>query len=508
MSIDRRHFLAGAAALLLLPRPSQAQRFRLDRYPFSLGVASGDPTSDGVVLWTRLAPEPLAGGGMPAVAVDLAWEVATDEHFRRVVRRGTARARPESAHTVHVDVRGLDAGRWYWYRFHVRGAGGLVESPAGRTRTAPRPGSSVDALTLGVASCQRYDDGFYTAHAHLASEDLHLVLFLGDYIYEGAAIAGTPRSHPPTEATTLADYRHRYALYRTDPDLQRAHQSFPWMVTWDDHELFNDYAGQAVRETAGLRARQRAAYQAFVEHMPLRARLAPGWSDLRMYRGLPLGQLANLHMLDTRQYRSAQVCGGGVQRPCDEVNHPDRTILGAAQQRWLLNSLRDSRAHWQVVAQQIPFATVDREAGPGVAHHMDKWDGYPGDRDRLLDAVAARGRHDTVVLTGDNHNHWVMDLTRARAPEGQAPVATEFVCSSISSTGDGEEQRDTYARVLPDNPHARYLNSRRGYLRCVVTPDQWRTDVRIVPYVSRPGAPVATAASFVVERDARRVARV
>jgi alkaline phosphatase D len=507
-SLGRRRFLAGAAAMLVLPRGVAGQRPRFDRYPFTLGVASGDPLADGVVLWTRLAPEVLEGGGMPPVPVGVVWEVSEDDQFRRIVRSGTATARAEAAHTVHVDVRGLAPAQWYWYRFRVYGTGGPIDSPVGRTRTAPRPDAVVDEFRFVSASCQRYDDGLYTAHRLLADEDVHLVLFLGDYIYEQAALAGTVRPHPPTAAATLADYRHRYALYKSDPDLQQSHQAFPWMVIWDDHEVFDDYAGQVVRGDPALRLRQRAAYQAFLEHIPSRASLASHDNAVQMYRRVSLGRLATLHMLDTRQYRSAHVCGDGVQHPCAALLDGSRMMLGGTQEQWLFDGLRAAGESWQIIAQQVPFATVDREAGPGVSQAMDKWDGYPLARERLLGAIAERRRHDTVVLTGDNHNHWVMELRRAAAADNAPPLATEFVSTSITSTGDGAEQREAYSAVLGDNPHARYFNSRRGYLRCIVTPAQWRSDFRVVPFVSRPGAPVTTDASFVLTRDSPHPARV
>jgi alkaline phosphatase D len=281
---------------------------------------------------------------------------------------------------------------------------------------------------------------------------------------------------------TLADYRARYVLYKSDPQLQRAHQSFPWMVVWDDHELSNDYSGQAIDQDPALQARRRAAYQAFFEHMPLR-----GAPTRPLYRHLDLGQLARLLLLDTRRYKSPLACGEGVKPLCPEATLPARTMLGPVQEQWLHRELTTSPAPWQILAQQVPFAPVDRLPGPDTAFHMDKWDGYPAARQRLLQLLSQRNKADTVILTGDNHNAWVM---------GVPPVATEFVCTSISSTGDGSAQRKEYAAVLTDNPHAHYLNSRRGYTLCTVTPQEWTTDFFSVPYVSRPGAPLTHEASF------------
>lgn len=505
-AIDRRAFLAGLGAAFIVPRGLAGQRPRYTANPFSLGVASGDPLADRVILWTRLAPHPLDGGMTPE-PVDVQWEVAHDERFTRIVRSGVVTTRAESAHTAHVDVHGLESDRGYWYRFRTYGIGGAIESPAGRTRTAPRADAVVDNYRFAVASCQKYDDGLYTVHRHLADEDASMVVFLGDYIYEGQGDPSAVRPHALTESITLDDYRRRYALHRSDRDLQRAHQAFPWMIVWDDHELFNDYAGQAVSADPAARRRRQAAYQAFAEHMPLRSRLAPGHGSLQMYRQLAIGGLANLCLLDTRQYRSPSACGGGLHRSCPEASAPGRTLLGAQQERWLLNTLRRSETRWQIVAQQIPFAPMDREPGPETAVHMDKWDGYPAARERVLEFLAARGRRDTVVLTGDNHNHWLMDLKPKRAADDAAPIASEFIGSSISSTGDGADQREPYSRVLSEMPHARYLNSRRGYMRCVIAHDSWRTDFRVVPFISRPGAPVSTDAAFVLRHGAGRAER-
>src|SRR5262245_27582727 len=327
MILDRRTFFTAAAgAMFVVPRGIAGPRPRFTSYPFALGVASGDPIADGIMLWTRVAPAPLeVGGGMAPEAVDVVWEVAADEAFQRVVRSGTVAARPEAAHTLNVDVRGLDSDRVYWYRFRTYGAGGSVESPVGLTRTAPRAYADVNEFRFAYASCQKYDDGFYTAHQHLANEDVRVVLFLGDYIYESAADEKVTRSHTLSEAMTVDDYRRRYALYRSDSELQRTHRSFPWMIVWDDHELFNDYAGQDVASHADTRARQRAAYQAFAEHMPIRGLRAPGHDRFQMYRRVPLGRLANLALLDTRQYRYGEGCGGRLREPCAERRGSRRT---------------------------------------------------------------------------------------------------------------------------------------------------------------------------------------
>ncbi len=504
--VNRREFLASVGASFVVVRGVSGQRPRYTSDPFSLGVASGDPLHDRVILWTRLAPEPLEFDALPAAPIDLQWEVAHDERFSRIARHGTVAATRATAHCVHVDVDGLEPDREYWYRFRTYGSGGAIESSVGRTRTAPSPGAVLDEFRFAVASCQKYDDGLYTAHRHLANENVRMVVFLGDYIYEGPGDPKSIRPHTQQEARTLEDYRRRYALYRSDRDLQRAHQAFPWMVTWDDHELFNDYAGLAVSADPALRRRRAAAYQAFVEHMPIRARLSSDGS-LSLHRRLALGQLATLSMLDTRQYRSPHACGAALERACAEANEPGRTILGARQERWLFDSIGQSKTRWQLIAQQIPMSVMDRQPGPEAAVHMDKWDGYAVSRERLLNLLAARSKRDTVVVTGDNHNHWMMELKRRSDAESAPPLATEFIGTSISSTGDGADQRAPYIQTVREMPQARYLNSRRGYLRCVVTPDTWRTDYRVVPYISRPDAPVSTDASFVLRHGEARAER-
>jgi alkaline phosphatase D len=466
--ISRRHFTTALFA--------QATRITSD--PFPLGVASGDPLPDGIVLWTRLIFND------PQGPITVHWDLSKDESFRTILKHGTVTAHPDHAHCVHVDVRGLEPQHWYWYRFRIAGPGGMVESPTGRTRTAPRANQSLTSYQFAYASCQKYEDGFYTAWQHLAKEDLELVLFLGDYIYQGAAKQNMPRPHPRHEAMTLADYRDRYALYKSDPHLKLAHQSFPFMVIWDDHELSNDYSGQAIDQDPSLQPRRNAAYKAFYEHMPLR-----GGITKPLYRSLDLGTLARLMLLDTRRYKSPLACGGAVKPLCPEATQPARTMLGPTQETWLHRAISTSKAPWQIIAQQIPFAPVDRLPGPDIAYQMDKWDGYPAARQRLTNFLRDRAKSDTVILTGDNHNAWVMQLPN---------VATEFVCTSISSTGDGSSQRKEYAAVLSDNPHARYLNSLRGYTRCTVTPKEWRTTFLTVPYVTRPNALLNREAVFVL----------
>ncbi|GIF16082.1 alkaline phosphatase D family protein [Actinoplanes teichomyceticus] len=492
----RRLFMLGSAALLgTLPAP------RL-RNPFTLGVASGDPLPEGVLLWTRLAPRPLEpAGGVPPVRYPVAWQVAEDDRFRRVVRSGTATAAPEYGHSVHVDVRGLRPGREYHYRFRA----GAHLSPPGRTRTAPARGASPRRLRFATASCQSYTDGYYDAWRHLAAEDLDLVFFLGDYIYEGAINSvGGSRMDPALrlpdtfelETDTLDLYRMRYALYRTDPDLQAAHAALPWVLTWDDHEVQDNYADEVPRLPGALPAdfavRRADAYRAYWENQPLRRPRQPSGPDMSLYRRFRFGDLAHAYVLDTRQYRADQACGDGLRAGCAERDRPGRTLLGAAQRDWLLDGLGRSEARWNVLAQQVMMAEC-RYGGPANRLDMDKWDGYATDRRRILQTAARMPG--TVVLSGDIHCNYAADLHA-----GPAVVGVEFVGTSITSGGDGSDTTGQLDLQRRYNPHLRFANAQRGYLRCELTPDRIRADYRVMSQVTRPGGTITTRASFVSER--------
>jgi alkaline phosphatase D len=504
-SMTRRTFLAGTAgtagslvAAAAVPGAWAAPSRRLDD-PFTLGVASGDPTPTGVVLWTRLAPRPLEpDGGMPGRAVPLQWEVATGPRIHQVVRRGVALAHPRVAHSVHVEVDGLDPGRTYWYRFRAEGH----LSRIGRTRTAPDPARALGKLTLAFASCQNWERGYYPAWRHLAEEDLDMVLFLGDYIYEGAGRGGGMRRHVGPEPTTLAGYRVRHALYKTDPDLQAAHRRHPFVVTWDDHEVENDYAAGHPADggdPAAFARRRAAAYRAYWEHLPIRHR-PPNGPDLPLYRRLSFGDLAELFVLDTRQYRDDQACaagGGGRVVTCPERTDPRRSILGRHQRRWLLGGLDRSEARWNILAQQVLMAEIDLRRGPGEAWYSDAWDGYAADRARLLRFIDRRRPANPVVLTGDIHSFFVNDLKLDNRREHAPVLATEFVGTSISS---GAGKYGAFVRHLPENPHVRFFESRlRGYSRCTVLRQRWYSDLRVVDSTARRDATVRTLARFVVE---------
>jgi alkaline phosphatase D len=501
MSLTRRDFLAAAAAAVgggLLSCAPDLRKLLED--PFKLGVASGDPSSDGFVLWTRLAPEPLEiRGGLPSEAASVSWQVAEDEGFGKVVRTGHAPALPELAHSVHVEVDGLQPDRPYWYRFQV----GDAISAVGRTRTAPAAGAAKDRVRFGVASCNHFETGLFTAFDHMVREDFDLVLHLGDYIYEGAGADKRVRKHLGLECATLEGYRQRYAQYKTDPALQALHASAPWLFTPDDHEFDNNCAG-AISEEKNVGPeeflkRRAAAYQAMYENMPLRLAARPKGPDMVLYRRVGWGGLADFFVLDTRQYRTDQPCGDGNKPPAPEVMDPKGTLMGAAQRDWLFDGLGRSSARWNVIAQQIMIARVDRKPGEGVLVSMDQWPGYEFERRRLLKFIHDRKIANAVTLAGDIHTNWANDLIADFDDLGSRTVASEFVGTAISSGGDGQAKPKDLELILSDNPFVKFHNAERGYLRCEVDAKAWRTDFRTVPFVVKPGAPVNTRASFAVE---------
>lgn len=497
MTQTRRRLITGALALgasNALPLWGSPQ---LKEDPFSLGVASGEPTPDGIVLWTRLAPKPTNAAAIPAVNIPVTWEIAADEGFSKIVRKGKAVAAPALGHSVHVETAGLQPARWYWYRFVAAGH----RSPAGRFRTAPALGETPGKFRFAFASCQQWTQGLWTAYQHMADEDVDLVIHLGDYIYE-QGYRGKVRTEGQEETFTLADYRDRYALYKSDALLRQAHARFPWITTWDDHEVSNNYAND-IQEKGQPKAeflkRRAWAYQAYYEHMPLRRAALPKGPDMALYRQLEFGRLIRLHMLDTRQYRTDQPCGDGLKKACADLQNPAQTLLGEAQQKWLDRSLNTSPAVWDLIGQQILVTLQDFDPGADEVFNMDSWSGYPLARQRLVETLAARPKRNAVIITGDVHSSWVGQLHQ-QAQDVKSPcVAAEFVGTSISSGGDGSETTERSSPVLSVNPQIRYFNGRRGYVRCEVSPKSWRSDYRLIDYVTKPGAPVATKASFIVE---------
>ena len=464
---------------------------------FALGVASGDPRSDSVILWTRLVADPTVPDGAIGTAepVPVAWEVATDEAFDDVVAEGTSVADQALGHSVHVDATGLEPDTWYWYRFTVDDR----TSPAGRARTTPDDGDEPDTLRFAFASCQNRQDGFWTAHDHLAEEDVDLVLFLGDYIYEGPPEPESLQPYATPAPTDLPGYRARWAEYKADPALQAGHAARPWVCTWDDHEVGNDYAddvafGMAPDDEPSRErflTQRAAAYQAFYEHQPVRLD-PPDGPDLRIYRTLGWGTLARFYVLDGRQYRSDQGCGAtavvaGAGPLCPEAERDDRTMLGADQEAWLGDELAASDARWNVLAQQTVVAHVPFAAD---LVNLDQWDGYPAARGRLVDQLA--GVANPVVITGDIH---LAAAGTIESAPGQ-PVAAELVGTSISSSFP---LADAIEGLVAELPNVQHINAhQRGYVVCEVTADELRADFRVVSTVAEREATVETDVSLVI----------
>jgi alkaline phosphatase D len=514
-SSDKRSFLRALAAFGIIglgsARAWSVERPRFARDPFALGVASGYPWPRGVVLWTRLITDfEQPDGGLGASAIPVRWEVAADESMRQIVASGAVDATLDWAHSVHVEVNGLEPDRWYWYRFMA----GDAVSPVGRTRTAPARDTRPQQLRFAFASCQQYEQGYYGAHRHIAADTPDLVAFLGDYIYESSWGRNHVRKHNPGEPYTLAEYRMRYAHYKADRDLQAAHAACPWIVTWDDHEVDNDYA--ADRPEDGMArgrflARRAAAYRAYYEHMPLPVRMRPEGPFMRLYTLLGWGTLARVYLLDSRQYRHWQVCprkagGGNVVDPayCTQINDPGRSMLGKRQEAWLGRAFGDSRAHWNVLAQQTLMAQLDRDPGAGQRFWTDGWDGYPAARRKLLAEVESTSLSNPIVIGGDVHYHAVADLKVDFDDPHSPVVASEFCGTSITSQSFAHER---IARAAADNAHFKLADARyRGYVRVTLSEKAWRADLRAMETVSRPDAACSTLASFVVE-DGRPGAR-
>jgi len=511
MPVSRRTLLLGSAAVGAVgaattwPLAALAAPYRgpLRTDPFTLGVASGDPEADGFVLWTRLAPAPLAEdglGGMPARDVPVDWQVAADAHFRRVICHGTARARQSAGHTVHVELHDLPPGREYFYRFRAEGH----VSPVGRTRTAPARTARVGTLAMSFVSCSQYEHGHFTAYRRLAEDEPELILHLGDYQYEYQAgvytiPGGNPRDHLGPETRTLANYRQRHAQYKTDPDLQAAHAVAPWAVVFDDHEIENNWADEVPEQPdPDFLARRAAAFQAYYENMPLRHSSIPRGIDMQLYRRLQWGRLATLHLLDTRQFRDDQACGDGY-RDCPAALEVARSITGAEQEQWLIDGFRRSTARWDILGQQVFFGQRDNNSGPASVVSMDAWDGYAASRDRITRGWIEASVRNPVVLTGDVHAHWADELKLDYADPTSRTVGTELVCSSVTSGGDGADAVPSQHPWAAWNPHLRFYNNQRGYVRTRITASALTADFRVVPYVTQPGAAAHTRASFVIE---------
>lgn len=488
--MDRRHFLkvsaaTGAGALAASTLPRQVLRAAaLPDGPFQYGVASGDPRSHRLILWTRLTPTDAATpGSRRGAPTDVVWEMATDPRFRDVARQGRVTTAPATDHVVKLDVAGLKPDTEYYYRFRSKG----VTSPVGQTKTSPGGGGLTPSIRFGVASCSNYEGGFFSAYRHLAArDDLDFVLHLGDYIYEyGAGVYGPGpeigRVHDPkTEMVSLEDYRRRHAQYKADPDLQGLHGKVPFIPVWDDHEVTNDtYRNGAENhqpeEEGEFSVRRRRAYRAYFEWMPIRLP-RPEKDPSRIYRGFKFGDLVDLHMLDTRQYRDRQ--------SAENKDAPERTLTGDPQMGWLKQGLADSGTPWHLVGNQVMITPV--ETGEDRPFNVDSWDGYTADRQELLEHLQETKTDNVVFVTGDIHTSWACDVPIDATTYPATPsVATELVGTSITSDNlneiTGSPPRTTSVAVenglKADNPYIKYVElDSHGYSVVDVTAERLQMD--------------------------------
>ncbi len=500
--LSRRQLLNAAAILgtaavaaPIFSRKTLAAPIFMD-YPFQLGVASGDPQPNGVVLWTRLAPKHLDGGGMPAINVEVEWEVSPTASFASIAQKGVAIARPELGHSVHAEVTGLEPNREYFYRFRA----GNEVTPTARTKTAPAAGANVDRLRYGICGCNNYEAGYFTAYRGMANENFDFIVHTGDYIYEGRDNGNrTPdtsvRRHNGQEIHTVVDYRNRYGLYKSDPDFKAAHASAPWLVTRDDHEVENNYTVVDENDIppAVFALRKAMAYQAYYENQPFRATAMPKGPAQLLYRRLQFGNLMDISLLDTRQYRSDQPCGDGSKTNCAAINDPNATMLGAEQEKWLFDNLATVRAKWTILSQQVPiFMRENIKAAPEGQFSMDKWDAYTVARSRLMNRLKETQAPNPVALSGDVHLAYASDLKMDYRNPNSETIGVEFTGTSISSAGDGADVSATWETIKGDNPHIKYHSARRGYTAMTATQTEMRGEFKIVDKVTVPNQPIRT----------------
>lgn len=514
--MSRRSFLLGAVSLAAFGACSSnggssasttsavvRNTVPLDADPFTLGIASGDPRPTSVILWTRVAPDPLAPdgrGGMPADPVDVRWDIATDEAFDDIVGSGVATAEPRFGHSVHVEADDLDPASDYFYRFTV----GEHTSPVGRTRTLPASDSSPERVRLAIANCQYFEGGLYAAYRHIAEDEIDLVVHLGDYIYELPALGGARRSLPEQSPRTLDEFRLRYSSYKVDPDLQAAHAALPFSLVWDDHEVADNYMGDTMPNQAPVdevRELRAAAYQAWWENLPVRVP-APDGPDAVIYQDLQFGDLARLYLLDARQYAEVPPCRGETDPydvgTCAAVPE-DRDRLGAEQEAWLEDTARQGGVTWDLLGTPVALAGIDAGQGDESVLFLDLWDGYPTARQRVIDLLAELDN--PVVLSGDYHQGMVLDVHQTPFDTDSPIVAPEFLSPAISSVPFNDP-------VAERTPHLREQLDVHGYLVVEATPDALTAEFRVLDDVARPDASVSTASAWLVEPGDPRTRRV
>ncbi len=500
--MQRRQFLAGSLAGISY---LSANRLRANNHvirgnAFSLGIASGDVTEDSAILWTRIAPEPLAqGGGIDPVDLPVTWELSSDRNMRKIVQRGQQMAIPELAHAIHVDVQGLAPGQDYWYRFSAGGQSSMI----GHTRTL-KTGAHPDLTTRFVTtSCQNYTHGYFTAFEHMVRDEPDFVIHLGDYIYD-TSFGETFRQHDSEQAPeTLTDFRNRHALYKTDPQLQFAHANLPFYTVIDNHDALQD-------NDPTQYAKRAAAYQAWYEHMPVRGFNRRSPNQFTMHRQVRVGDLMQISLLDTRQFRDSKyLCNdnldkamgfGNYRERCDDLLVNQRSMLGEAQERWLYDAINNNTAHWNVIASSgpvLPFRLDQGGAESDAYGYIGAWDAYPANRQRLAKAIESAATGHPLILSGDLHSFWAMDGNRISNPEDRV-AAVEFVTSSISANWP-EPLSKPIRDNLSFNPHVDFYNGgERGYLLHDVAREAWQTRFRAVGDARRRDAPIRDLQTFTV----------
>ncbi len=502
MTVSRRQFLVGAAAGFLPAACSGDDESVSGRGTlFPLGVASGDPLSDGIVLWTRIARNPF-GVDLALGTIAVSWEIARDAEFHAIERCGVVQAAPDSSHCVHVDVADLEPNTRYYYRFEALGE----QSPTGRTHTLPRVAEHVDQYSVAVVSCQDISMGYFTAYRDIVAQDPDLIIHLGDYIYETAG--GDIRPYPVEEAMTLDDYRALYTQYRLDSDLRRAHAEIPWVLIWDDHEVVNDWGPSHYLPSSHNRkitheqylVRKEAAIRAFKEYLPVRWKRDEANTEERLYERTMIGDLMELNRLDVRSYRDTPACELNSRRhfePCEDSRGPERTLLGQAQERWLLEGLGTTGARWNSLVQATVMAPLDLGPGPERLYEADSWDNYEGTRNRIIDEIKLRGIENVVSLGGNIHAFYAGLVYDDQWCLNRRPVMTEIVATSVTAAGGGDERFDDINGRRDQNPGIRYFENRsRGYALLNVKHDALDVTFRTVDDVAIPNSTVTTLHAF------------
>ncbi len=509
-NVNRRHLLATAAklaAVAMMPISlgvKATDKVKFVDYPFKLGVASGDPLPDGFVIWTRLAPVPMDPLATQQTPIIVKWYVAEDRKGKKVVKSGASIAYPQNAHSVHVEVSGLDANKEYFYYF----ISGENKSQVGRVYTLPLLGESTNEFLFAIASCQSFTDGHYAAYRDLVAQDPKLVIHTGDYIYEQDWMGGV-RSIPISEAHSLDEYRLLYSQYKQDLSLQAAHANSAWLLIWDDHEVDNDWAGDYSQEKTTFDQfvkRKSAAFKAYFENMPLRLAAKPQKNSLKLYRRTVVGDLLQFDLLDCRQYRNTPAC---LKKPsflrrykaiCDEAKSSERSFLGKEQEAWLMRGIGHFDTKWNAIIQTTLMAPFDFLHGNSQAYDMDGWDNYTKSRQRILDKISQVRPSNPIAFGGNIHANYAGVINTVALDNNSTPLMSEFVCTSITSGGGGEDRYRDTINQFAENPFARYFDNRkRGYLLCHANKERLQVTLRAVDNINDPHSASSTLDTLVVE---------